>query len=107
MPRNVMSRRMTRLTSRFINAGMVPLMMGLALDVYVVCLATLPNAAIAAAAGLLALAVFAFFWFAFPLLQRGVISQASDCGLGGHHEKAFALFHSHGGIGGACRPGGP
>jgi len=68
--RGCVSRRMTRLASRLITAGMVPLMFGLALDVYVVCLTALHEARIAAGAGLLALATFTFFWFAMPLLQR-------------------------------------
>jgi hypothetical protein len=68
--RGRVSRHMTHVASRFITAGMVPLMIGLALDVYVVCLTALRDARVAAAAGLLALGLFAFFWFAFPLQQR-------------------------------------
>ena len=68
--RGHVSRRTTRMASRLITAGMVPLMIGLALDVYVVCLMALHEARIAAGAGMLALATFTFFWFAMPLLQR-------------------------------------
>ena len=68
--RGRVSRHMTYLASRFISVGMVPLMVGLALDVYVVCLAALDDARMAAAAGVFALVLFAFFWFVFPLVQR-------------------------------------
>jgi hypothetical protein len=68
--RGQVSRRMINLSSRFISIGMIPLMLGLALDIYVVCLAALDDARTGAIAALVALAVFAAFWFAYPLAKR-------------------------------------
>jgi hypothetical protein len=68
--RGQVSRRMINLASRFISIGLVPLMLGLALDIYVVCLAALDDARIALGAGIAALAVFGFFWLVFPLARR-------------------------------------
>ena len=61
---------MVRMSSRFISAGMAPLMLSLALDIYVVCLAALDDARIAIVAAVLAFAVFCWFWFLFPLMRR-------------------------------------
>ena len=69
--RGQVSRRMINLSSRFITIGMIPLMLGLALDIYVVCLAALDDARGGAVAALVALVVFAGFWFAYPLAKRG------------------------------------
>jgi hypothetical protein len=64
------SRHMIKLSSRFISGGMAPLMLSLALDIYVVCLAALDDARIATVAAVLALAAFTWFWFVYPLLRR-------------------------------------
>jgi hypothetical protein len=68
--RGQVSRRMVILSSRFISTGMVPLMLGLALDIYVVCLAALDDARAGTIAALAALVVFGFFWFVFPLTRK-------------------------------------
>jgi hypothetical protein len=68
--RGQVSRRMINLSSRFISLGMIPLMLGLALDIYVVCLATLDDPRLGATVAVLALAVFAAFWFVYPLVKR-------------------------------------
>jgi hypothetical protein len=64
------SQRMIMLASRFVSAGMVPLMCGLALDIYVVSLAALDDARTAAAAGVAALCMFVALWIVFPLVRR-------------------------------------
>jgi hypothetical protein len=61
---------MIDLSSRFISLGMIPLMLSLALDIYVVCLAALDDARTGAIAAAVALAVFAAFWFVYPLVRR-------------------------------------
>lgn len=72
--RGQVSRRMINLASRFITAGLVPLMLGIALDIYVVCIAAEGGERLGAAAALAALVLFAILWFVFPLhcrRQRG------------------------------------
>lgn len=68
--RGQVSRRMIDLSSRFLSLGMIPLMLGLALDIYVVCLAALDDARTGAVAATVALVLFAVFWFAYPLAKR-------------------------------------
>ena len=64
------SRRFITLASRLISTAMVPLMLGIALEIYVVSVAVIGGprtaAAIAAAVALL----FAVLWFALPWLRR-------------------------------------
>jgi hypothetical protein len=50
--------------------SLVPLMFALAIDVYVVVLAALDEAAYATSAGGVSLVLFAVLWFAFPLGMR-------------------------------------
>jgi len=64
------TRQLLKQSSLFISLGMVPLMLSLALDIYVVCLAALDDARLGAAAALVALAVFSGLWFVFPLVRR-------------------------------------
>jgi Family of unknown function (DUF6328) len=66
----LVTRHLLRQSSLFISLGMVPLMLSLALDIYVVCLAALDDARVGAVAAALALAVFAGLWFIFPLARR-------------------------------------
>jgi hypothetical protein len=55
-----------RVTTRFINAALVPLMLGLALDLYLVAVMITASVPIAAAAAAAAVAGFGFLWFVFP-----------------------------------------
>jgi hypothetical protein len=64
------SPHLLKLSSRLIFVGMAPLMLSLALDIYVVCLAALDDARIATVAAVLAFAVFSWLWFVFPLMRR-------------------------------------
>lgn len=68
--RGQVSRRMINLASRFITAGLVPLMLGLALDICVVCIAAVGAARLGVGAALAALVLFAMLWFVFPLHCR-------------------------------------
>jgi hypothetical protein len=68
--RGEVSHHMLKLSSRFLSLGMAPLMLSLALDIYVVCLAALDDARIATVAAVIALAVYCWFWFLFPLTRR-------------------------------------
>lgn len=68
--RGQVSRRMIRLSSWLISLGMVPLMLALALDLYVVILAAIDDERIALVAAALGLVVFGACWFAFPLAWR-------------------------------------
>lgn len=68
--RGQVSRRMIDLSSRLITAGMIPLMLGIALDVYVVLLAAIQQVWVAASGGILALFVLAALWFVFPAEMR-------------------------------------
>lgn len=74
--RGQVSRHMIDLASRLITIGMIPLAIALALDIYVVCLATLDDARIGAAAACVALCTFAAFWFAFPLVKKSRVREA-------------------------------
>jgi hypothetical protein len=64
------SRSMLAIASRFIGFGLVPLMLGVSLDVYVVSFLVTGSDAWAAVIGLGCFAVFAGLWFVFPRLQR-------------------------------------
>jgi hypothetical protein len=68
--RGQVSRALINLSSRLLAWGMAPLMLGIALDVFVVTLAVLDEARVAAAGGLAALALFALLWFVLPALRR-------------------------------------
>jgi hypothetical protein len=68
--RGYVSRKMINLASGLIAAGLVPLTIGLAIDVYVVVLAALDEPVYAASAGGASLILFAVLWFAFPLRMR-------------------------------------
>jgi hypothetical protein len=68
--RGYVSRRMINLASGLIAAGLVPLMLGLAIDVYVVVLAALDEPVYAVSAATVSLILFAVLWFAFPLGMR-------------------------------------
>ncbi|GAC1543353.1 MAG: hypothetical protein NVS2B4_21830 [Ramlibacter sp.] len=70
--RGQVSRALTDLASRLLAWGMAPLSAALALDVYVVLVATLEkdHTAIAAGGGVAALLLFALLWFVLPALRR-------------------------------------
>jgi hypothetical protein len=64
------SRSMLAIASRFIGFGLVPLMLGVSLDVYVVSFLVTGSNAWAGVTGLGCFAVFAGLWFAFPRWQK-------------------------------------
>jgi hypothetical protein len=68
--RGQVSRRMIDLSSGLIAAGLALLMLGIAVDVYVVCVAAVDDMRLAIAGALSALCVFAILWFAFPVGMR-------------------------------------
>lgn len=55
-----------RVTTRFINAALVPLMLGLALDLYLVAVMITASVPIAVLAACTAIVCFGFLWFVFP-----------------------------------------
>jgi len=64
-----------RVTTRFINASLVPLMLGLALDLYLVAMMITASVKMAALLAIAAVAGFGFLWFVFPH-----VSSAGDVG---------------------------
>jgi hypothetical protein len=76
--RGQVSRSLIDLASRLLTWGMVPLMLGIALDIDVVVLAVLDDSAIAAAAGFAALALFTLLWFVLPALRHRPRSTGGD-----------------------------
>jgi hypothetical protein len=68
--RGQVSRRLVNLASGFVTAGMIPLMLGLALDVFVVLLAATEDATVATACGVVSAVVFCGLWFGMPLALR-------------------------------------
>jgi hypothetical protein len=68
--RGCVSRKMINLASRLITAGLVPLMLGIAIDIYVVALAALDDARLALYGAIVSLVLFTLLWFAFPLAVR-------------------------------------
>jgi hypothetical protein len=64
------SRSMLAIASRFIGFGLVPLMLGVSLDVYVVSFLVTASNQWAGVIGLGCFAVFAGLWFVFPRLQK-------------------------------------
>ena len=59
-----------KLASRLIGLGLMPLMLGISLDVYVVAYAVTQHNALSAGLGALSFAVFGGLWFALPRLSR-------------------------------------
>jgi hypothetical protein len=68
--RGCVSRKMINLASRLITAGLVPLMLGLSIDIYVVALAATDDARLALYGAVVSLVLFTLLWFAFPLAMR-------------------------------------
>ena len=68
--RGCVSRKMIDLASSLITAGLLPLMLGLSLDIYVVALTALGEPRYALYGAVVALILFALLWFAFPLRMR-------------------------------------
>ncbi len=68
--RGQVSRDMIERASRLIMAGLVPLMLALALDIYVVCLATIADPRVGIAGAVVALCVFTLLWFVYPIRCR-------------------------------------
>jgi hypothetical protein len=68
--RGQVSRALINLSSRLLAWGMVPLMLGIVLDVFVVTLAALDESRTAAAGGLAALVLFTLLWFVLPAFRR-------------------------------------
>jgi hypothetical protein len=64
------SKSMLVIASRLIGFGLVPLMLGVSLDVYVVSFLVMGSDLWAAVIGLGCFAVFAGLWFAFPRFQK-------------------------------------
>jgi hypothetical protein len=64
------SKAMLDIASRLIGFGLVPLMLGVSLDVYVVSFLVTGSDPWAAAFGLGCFAVFAGLWFVFPRIQK-------------------------------------
>ena len=73
--RGKVSRRMINLSSTLITSAMVPLMLALSLDVYVVVLAVLGNLWVASLGGITAFCLLVSLWFFFPLIKK--LSKAS------------------------------
>ena len=64
------SRRFITLASRLITSAMVPLMLGVALEIYVVSLTILGDPRLAAGVALAVALLFTALWFALPWLRR-------------------------------------
>ena len=64
------SRRFITLASRLITSAMVPLMLGVALEIYVVSLTVLGDPRLAVGVALAVALLFAALWFALPWLRR-------------------------------------
>ena len=68
--RGQVSRHFVDLSSRLIETALVPLMLGISIDVYVVAALITGRASIGIGVGLALLVFFAGFWFVLPLLHR-------------------------------------
>lgn len=68
--RGQVSLRMINLSSTLITAGMVPLMLAFAIDVYVVTVAAIGNGTIASIGALATVAFLTGLWFLFPLAKK-------------------------------------
>lgn len=64
------SRRLIRITSALICAALVPLMLGLTADIFVVCLFMTSNATLALSISLVLFCLFFSAWFLLPLSMR-------------------------------------
>jgi len=64
------SRRFITLASRLVTSAMVPLMLGVALEIYVVSLTVLGDPRLAVGVALAVALLFAALWFALPWLRR-------------------------------------
>lgn len=78
--RGRVSRNLIDLSSSLITWGMLPLMLGLSLDIFVVILATMDDAREALVGGIAALLVFGGFWYVLPALRRRRSAAASGRG---------------------------
>jgi hypothetical protein len=67
-----------KVCSRFIGAGMVPLMLAIAIDVGLIGYAVLESEAAGIALGVVCLVVGAALWFVFPRWARRLHAQAGD-----------------------------
>ena len=67
----MISRGFIRLASRVITCAMVPLMLGIAIEIYVVSSLVLDARVAAAGAALFVALLFIALWFAFPWSRRG------------------------------------
>jgi uncharacterized membrane protein YczE len=68
--RGQVSRELIDLGSRLLTWGMLPLAIGLALDIHVVLLAALDDERVALGGGLAALLLFLVLWFVLPAMRR-------------------------------------
>lgn len=68
--RGMVSRRMIKLSSILITAGMVPLMFAFAIDVYVVCVAAIDSHVVGVVAAVATAVFLGCLWFAFPLIRK-------------------------------------
>jgi hypothetical protein len=75
--RGQVSRRMVKLSSRLITAGMVPLMLALTADVYEVVLAAMDDSWIGVVSAAAALGVLLALWFILPIGMRMKLGRPS------------------------------
>ena len=68
--RGQVSLRMINLSSILITAGMVPLMLAFAIDVYVVAVAAIDNSTVGAGAAVATVVFLTGLWFVFPLAKK-------------------------------------
>lgn len=71
--RGRVSRRMISLSSNLITAGMIPLMLALAIDVYVVLLAAVDSPELGFYGGIATVCVLSGLWFLFPLAKNKIL----------------------------------
>ncbi len=68
--RGMVSLRMINLSSILITAGMVPLMLAFAIDVYVVAVAAIGNSTVGVGGAVATVAFLTGLWFVFPLAKK-------------------------------------
>ncbi|WLI88168.1 DUF6328 family protein [Massilia sp. R2A-15] len=68
--RGKVSRRMIKLSSKFITTGMVPLMLAFAIDAYVVTMAAIDNSTVATIGAICTVIILGGLWFLFPLTRK-------------------------------------
>jgi hypothetical protein len=68
--RSQVSRFLSKVTTMFLTLSLVPMMLGIVLDVYVIAMLIRGNTALAWSVSLLLLLGFAGLWFVFPALVR-------------------------------------